>query len=255
MSSATAPSYAPILDEPNPRRDEAPGVQGLLRASPPRPNDAARCGAVLLYALAFGVVVKLGFSAQEKPIEEQSMIELATIPPEEAPAEEAPAPPEEPDLPESPPPEPEAAAPLPEVKPPPPKPVQKPKPKVEKERPRREARPAPAERAKASGPRVDAPAARAPAPAGAQTSAIANHFHACMQRAASNAYPESQAPRHARVGYRAVFGPTGALVSYSITPSGNGAFDAIANRLGGRCGSVPAPGKSVSLSGALTFSP
>jgi outer membrane biosynthesis protein TonB len=253
MSSATAPRYAPILDEPFPRRDETPGVQGLLRSSPPRPNYAARCGAVLLYALAFGAVVELGFSVQEKPIEEQSVIELAPIPADET-VEEEPPPPEEPDLPEPPPPEPEAVAPLPEVKPPPPKPVQKPKPKVEKDRPRREPKPA-AERARAVGQRTEAPAARAPAPAGAQTSAIANHFHACMQRAASNAYPESQAPRRARVGYRAVFGPTGSLVSYSITSSGNAAFDAIANRLGRRCGSVPAPGKSVSLSGALTFSP
>ena len=254
MSMATAQRYAPALNEP-PLHDRASGALGLLIRPAPKANYAARCGAVALYALAFAAILKFGFSVQQKPVEEQSVIELATIPVDETPAPDEPAPPDEPDLPEPPPPAPEAAAPVPEVKPAPPKPVQKPKPKVEKERPRHEARPAPAERAKASGPRVDAPAVRAPAPVGAPTSAIANHFHACMQRAASNAYPESQAPRHARVGYRAVFGPTGALVSYSITPSGNGAFDAIANRLGGRCGSVPAPGKSVSLSGALTFSP
>jgi protein TonB len=254
MSLATAPRYAHSFDE-FPLSEDASGAQRLLSAPSPRPNYAIRCGAVVLYALAFGAIVTLGFSVQDKPIEEQAVIELAPIPAEETPEEEAPAPPEPEELPEPPPPAPEAAAPVPEVKPPPPKPVPKPKPKVEKERLRHEPRPAPAERARTSGPRTDAPAARAPAPAGVPTSAIANHFHACMQRAASNAYPESQAPRRARVAYHAVFGPTGSLASYSITPSGNAAFDAIANRLGGRCGSVPAPGKSVSLSGALTFSP
>jgi protein TonB len=254
MSLATAPRYTPAIDD-LPLHDEASGAQGLLNAPSPRPNHAVRCGAVILYALAFGAILRLGFGVHEQPVEEQNVIELAPIPADETPEEEQPALPEPEELPEPPPPAPEAAAPVPEVKPPPPKPVPKPKPKVEKERPRHEPRPAPAERARASGPRTEAPAARAPAPTGAPTSAIANHFHACMQRAASNAYPESQAPRRARVGYRAVFGPTGSLVSYSITPSGVGAFDAIANRLGARCGSVPAPGKSVSLSGALTFSP
>jgi protein TonB len=251
MSLATAPRYAPVIDDLA-LPDDASGAQGLLSATSPRPNYAIRCGAVVCYALAFAAILKFGFDVQEKPVEELNTIELAPIPADDTPEEEQPALPEPEELP---PPAPEAAAPVPEVKPPPPKPVPKPKPKVEKERPRHEPRPAPAERARASGPRTEVPAARAPAPTGAPTSAIANHFHACMQRAASNAYPESQAPRRARVGYRAVFGPTGSLVSYSITPSGVGAFDAIANRLGARCGSVPAPGKSVSLSGALTFSP
>ncbi len=76
-----------------------------------------------------------------------------------------------------------------------------------------------------------------------------------MQRAAANAYPESQAPRTAHISYRATFSASGSLTSYSISGSGNGAFDAVAQRLGSRCGSVPAPGKPVSLSGSLTFSP
>ncbi|MFY9834404.1 MAG: energy transducer TonB, partial [Methylocystis sp.] len=80
-------------------------------------------------------------------------------------------------------------------------------------------------------------------------------FHACMQRAAANAYPESQAPRTAHISYHATFGASGSLTSYSISGSGNAAFDAVAQRLGARCGSVPAPGKPVSLSGSLTFSP
>ncbi|MBY6242243.1 hypothetical protein [Methylosinus sp. Sm6] len=250
MSLATAARYAPPLQELA-FDDDASGAQGLLRASPPRANYAARCGAVILYALAFAAIVSVGFSVDNKPVEELSVIELAPIPVDETPEEETP-PPAEPDLPEPPPPAPEAVEPLPQVKPPPPKPA--PKPKVEKERPRHEPRPA-AERTRASGPRVDAPAARAPTPVGATPSAIANVFHACMQRAAANAYPEAQSPRRAHIGYHATFSATGSLVSYSIVSSGNAAFDAVANRLAARCGTVPAPGKTVTLPGAITFSP
>lgn len=243
MSLATASRYAPTFED-SALVDSSSGVPGLLQPNAPRPNYVARGGAVLLYAAALVATVTLGFRAQENPVEEQAVIELAPMPVDEPPPDDPP-PPDEPDLPEPLPPEPEALAPLPEVKPPPPKPVERPKPKVEKERPRQAPNPAPA-----------IPAARAPAaPPGATPSAIANHFHACMQRAAANAYPDSQAPRTARVGYRATFSASGSLLSYSITPSGNGAFDAVANRLGGRCGSVPAPGKSVGLSGSLTFSP
>jgi hypothetical protein len=197
----------------------------------------------VLYTASIWAILTLGFAVDNKPAEELAVIELAPIPVDE-PQDEEPPPPAEPDLPEPPPPEPDAMAPEP---PPPPKPV--PKPKVERPREPRPERPRP------SVPRVDVPAARAPTPVGATPSAVANVFHACMQRAAANAYPEAQAPRKAHIGYHATFGATGSLLSYSISPSGNPAFDAVANRLAGRCGAVPAPGKTVSLSGGLTFSP
>jgi periplasmic protein TonB len=231
------------------------GAQGLLGQKAPPPNYRAQGVAAILYALAIGGVLTLGFRSAEAPVEEIQAIELAPIPIDEPPPDETP-PLAEPETFEPPPPEAlDPIAPVDDVKPPP-KPVEKPRPEKKPEKPvertqRRDAAPSP--RAAA---RSDVPAARAPAAApGVPTSAIANHFHACMQRAAANAYPESQAPRTARVGYHATFSATGSLASYTITPSGNAAFDAVANRLGGRCGSVPAPGKPVSLSGSLTFSP
>lgn len=241
MSLATAPRYAPAFDEP-PALETSSGVQALLQPKAPRPNFVARGGAAAAYLLALAAVVTYGFKPQDITAEEQNAIELAPVPTDEQP-EEPPPVPAEPDETEPPPLAPEAIEPLPDVKPPPPKPT--PKPRAE---PRAAPRPA--------GPRVDAPAVRAPpAKPDVPTSAIANFFHACMARAAANAYPESQAPRTARVGYHATFSASGALVSFSITPSGNGAFDAVASRLGGRCGSLPAPGRPVSLSGALTFRP
>jgi protein TonB len=260
MSLAAAPAYRATYQQSVQAAAVTSGAQSLLHGGPQRPNYPARIGAVLAYLALLGAVVTVGFKTSDAPIEEQQVIELAPVPVDEPPPEEVTPPPEPLDIPEPPPPLAlDPIAPIEEVKPPPPKPVERPKPKVEKRvehapAPRRDAHPV-APRAQ-SAPRSAAPAVRAPAaPPGATPSLIANHFHGCMQRAAANAYPESQAPRSARISYHASFSATGSLTSYSISPSGNGAFDAVANRLGSRCGSVPAPGRPVSLSGSLTFSP
>lgn len=234
------------------------GVHGLLQPKPQRPHYPAQIGAAAVYALLLGAVVTLSFKAAEAPIEEQQVIELAPMPVDEPPPEDILPPPEELSLPEPPPPLMDSIAPVEEVKPQP-KPL--PKPKIEKKvekpaKPHTDAKPVATTRAAPAGPKIDAPAVRAPAaPAGATPSAIANHFHSCMQRAAANAYPESMAPRTAHIAYHATFSATGSMTAFSISPSGVGPFDAVANRLGGRCGSVPAPGKPVSLSGSFTFSP
>jgi outer membrane biosynthesis protein TonB len=224
----------------------------LLSAKSPKQHHTAQGVALALYALLIGAALSTAFRPAQVVTEEEQTVELAPMPV----AEEPPPPPdqapiEQPEVDDTPPPPMalDPIAPIEEVKPAP-KPIEKVEKKVEK----------PVERKPAAAPRAvpaaRAPAARAPAaPPGAQVSEIANHFHACMQRAAANAYPESQAPRTAHISYHATFGPSGSLSSYSISGSGNAAFDAVAQRLGARCGSVPAPGKPVSLSGSLTFSP
>ncbi|BDV35636.1 MULTISPECIES: hypothetical protein [Methylocystis] len=256
MATAAAPNFDSADAAGDDFLVDPQGVQGLLQPSGLRPNYPAQLGAAALYALLLGLIVTLSFKAAEAPVEEQQVIELAPVPAEEPPPpEDTPPPPEELVLPDEPPPPPPVLDPIAPIEPP--KPIEKPaiKPKLEK----KIEKPVAAKPATARAPtaaRTDAPAVRAPAaPSGATASAIANQFHACMQRAAANAYPDSQAPRTAHIGYRATFGATGSMTSFSITPSGNGAFDAVANRLGGRCGSVAAPGKPVSLSGSFTFSP
>ena len=242
-SSAAAISSANSF----PADHRAHGAQSLLSAKPPQRHYTAQGVALALYALLIGAALTTAFKPAQVVTEEEQTVELAPMPV----AEEPPPPPdqapiEQPEVDDTPPPPMalDPIAPIEEVKPAP-KPVEKVEKKVDK----------PVERKPAAAPRA-VPAARAPAaPPGAQVSEIANHFHACMQRAAANAYPESQAPRTAHISYHATFGPSGSLTSYSISGSGNAAFDGVAQRLGARCGSVPAPGKPVSLSGSLTFSP
>jgi periplasmic protein TonB len=256
--AATSDYQAPYRDVESLADDRQRGAHALLKKSSHRPNYFASLGAAAAYLAILGAVVTIGFKANQTPIEEEQVVELAPLAVDEPPPEEdIPPPPEAMQLPEPPPPAAlDPIAPIEE-----PKPVEKPKPKkiVEKKTPPQTPRhnaPADAAPRRATTSATSAPAVRAPAaPPGATPSAIANHFHACMQRAAANAYPESQAPRTAHISYHASFSASGSLTSYSISPSGNGAFDAVANRLGSRCGSVPAPGKPVSLSGALTFSP
>ncbi len=256
MATAAAPNIEDARDMDDVFSFDPHGVQGLLQPKTQHPHYRAQIGAAAVYALLLGAVVTLSFKTAEAPVEEQQVIELATMPVEEPPPEEdVLPPPEELTLPEPPPPLMDPVAPVEEAKPAP-KPIQKPVPKVEKKierpvKPRNDAKPA-STRAATAGPKTDAPAVRAPAaPPGATPSAIANHFHACMQRAASS----FEAPLPGRVSYHATFSATGSLTSYSISPSGKGPLDSIASRLGGRCGSVPAPGKPVSLSGVISFSP
>jgi outer membrane biosynthesis protein TonB len=224
-----------------PSDHRAVGAQSLLSAMPPKRHYPAQGAALALYALLLGAAVTTAFKPAQVVTEEEQTVELAPMPVAEEPPPPDQAPIEQPEVDDTPPPPMalDPIAPIEEVKPAP-KPVDKVEKKVEK----------PVERKQPAAPRAAVPAA----PPGAQVSEIANHFHACMQRAAANAYPESQAPRTARISYHATFGPSGSLSSYSISGSGNAAFDAVAQRLGARCGSVPAPGKPVSLSGSLTFS-
>lgn len=258
MASATAPNFEAASEASGEFLWDPHGVQSLLQPKPQRSHLRAQIGAAAVYALILGTVVTLSFKTSESPIEEQQVIELAPIPAEEPPPPEDVLPQLEELLPEPPPPPMmDPVAPVEEVKP---KPIIKPVRKVEKKvetpvkphadaKPRPDARPT---RATNAGPRTDAPAMRAPAPPpGATPSAIANQFHACMQRAASS----FEAPLPGRVSYHATFSATGSMTSYSITPSGKGPLDSIASRLGGRCGSAPAPGKPISLSGVISFSP
>ncbi|HXY57764.1 MAG TPA: energy transducer TonB [Methylocystis sp.] len=249
MSLAAAPTYEAPFNEPALREDASAGAQNLLHLEPPPPNYPARVGAIALYLLALGAIVTVGFKTNETPIEEQQVIELAPLPVEEPQVEDTPPPPEAIDIPDIPPPE--AISPMVPIEQPQPveKPkVEKPKPQpVQKVAPRAPTHPVAAAK---PAPHVAAPPMRAPAPPpGATASAIANQFHACMQRAASN----YDAPRSGRVSYSASFSASGSLTSYSISPSGVAALDSIASRLGGRCGSVAAPGRPVSLSGAISF--
>jgi outer membrane biosynthesis protein TonB len=226
----------------------AHGAQSLLSGKPPKQHYTAQGIALALYALLIGAALTTAFKPAQVVTEEEQTVELAPMPvDEEPPPPPDQAPIEQPQVDDTPPPPMalDPIAPIEEAKPTP-KPIEKVEKKVDK----------PVERKQTAAPRAAVPVARAPAaPPGAQVSEIANHFHACMQRAAANAYPESQAPRTAHISYHATFGPSGSLSSYSISGSGNAAFDAVAQRLGARCGSVPAPGKPVSLSGSLTFSP
>jgi outer membrane biosynthesis protein TonB len=256
MPSAVAPNFD-AAEAVDPYVFDPHGAQSLLTPGRLPSNYPAQIGAAAVYALILGAIVTLSFKTAEVPVEEQQVIELAPIPEEEPPPpEDTPPPMEEQALPDPPPPPMmDPIAPVEEVKPPP-KPVEKPIPKVEKKveapRPRMEAKPRPETRPAPAAPRADVPGVRAPAaPPGATPSAIANTFHACMQRAASS----FEAPLPGRVSYHATFSATGSLTSYSISPSGKGPLDSIASRLGGRCGSVPAPGKPVSLSGVISFSP
>ena len=232
---------------------DPPGAQNLLMLKPARQFYLAEIAAVGLYAL----IIASGLYYQSKPIEAppEEPLELV-LAPAEPPPEEPPPPPEEVRAPEPPPPPPEAVAPpVAPIEPPkkiePPKPKPKPVPKVEhKPIPKVEHKPQP-QPARVARVREEAAPAR-PVPAGASASVIANQLHGCLARAGASLYPESQKPRSAHVGYRALISASGS-VSFSWSSSGNPAFDAAAQRAGARCGSVEAPGRPAALSGAINF--
>lgn len=252
MSLADAPRLAtPYLEADLPQAaDASAGAQSLLHLAPPPPNYPARVGAIVVYLALLGLFVTVGFKTADTPIEEQPVVELAPIPVEEPPPEDTPPPPEAMDIPDLPPPPAfDPIAPVDDVKP-----VEKPKPqpKIEKLKPRAETPPArEAKPAKGAPKPAAVPAARAPAaPAGATISEAANHYHACLQRAAASMEP----PVGGRVTYHATVSATGAITSFSITSSSNPSLASLAQRLGARCGSVPAPGRAGSLTGGISFS-
>jgi len=233
--------------------DNATGAQSLLHIAAPPPNYPARVGAIAAYFALLAAVVTVGFKTPEAPVDEQQVVELAPIPDEEPPPpDEAPPLPETMEIPDVPPPALDPIAPVEE-----PKPVEKPKPvpkvekPVERPKPRTDARPTPTRR-DAKPRAAAAPAARAPAaPPGATLSASANAYHSCLQRAAGSMEP----PVGGRVSYHATVSATGAVTSFSVTSSSNPALASLAQRIGGRCGSVPAPGRPGVLNGAISFVP
>ena len=218
-------------------------------------------GAIIAYLLLLAAFLTVGFRANETPVEELQVVELAPLPAEdEAPPEDVPPPPETMPLDELPPPP--ALQPIAPVEAK--KPIEKPKPikKVEKVEKPAERKPAPSHEARPASerPARHEHAERKPAAAtsriaapeakpGATMSEAANALHACLQRAASNV----DAPRSGRVSYHASISASGSVTSFSISSSGNAALDGIASRIGARCSSVPAPGKPGSLSGAISF--
>lgn len=219
-------------------------TQSLLIPDGGRPNYPVRIAAVLGYALLLGIAVNFSLPHSETATEEP--LELVVVP---SPAIDQPPPPEEIPQPEElddTPPPPEAIEPVAPVEPPKP-PAPKPVPKVVEKKPPTP-RPAAAPRQEA------APSQGAAANANAQQSIAANQFLSCMQRSARNAAPDSPIPKHGRVAYRATFGANGAMTGFSIvSSSGNPTLDAIATRVGSRCGSLPAIGRAFAISGGVVF--
>ncbi len=249
MTLAAAPRFDAPLQEPDPADPATEsGAQSLLRLPAPPPNYIARVSAIVAYLLLLAAFLTVGFHANEAPVEELQVVELAPLP-EEAP-EDDPPPPETMELDELPPPP--ALQPIAPVEQ---KPVQPPKPikKVEKPVERKPAQAHSAsdrrEHAERNPGAATSRTAASEAKPGATMSQAANAFHACLQRAAANV----DAPRAGRVTYHASVSASGAVSGFSVSSSGNAALDGIASRLGARCSSVPAPGRPGSLSGGISF--
>lgn len=230
------------------------GAQTLLLPQRPKASYIVQGAAVAIYALALtGMAL---YSAHPAPPAEEDAIELVMLPPP-APEEQA-VPPPEPPLPVAEatpqPPEPDAPPPPPVAEEPAVAPVEPPKPKpkpVPQPKPKAaEPKPAPAKHASA--------AAQAPAniPPNAIASGYANQVHARIAAAAAAVVPRSVLAAHqaGRVGYHIVISPSGSVVSQSITPSGNPAFDTAAAQALARA-SFPATGmtRNASLTGAIVF--
>jgi outer membrane biosynthesis protein TonB len=252
MTAAFAPTLSARSAVPQTECNSAPsGAQNLLTLKSARQNYIAEAVAVGVYALILVAALTYTTSPQQAPAEEPMELVMEAPPP----AVEEPKPPEpeavkppEPEV-EEPPPPPAAIEPaVAPVEPPkviePPKPKPKPKPVAKPVEHKVPATPRPV---------AAAPVRAAPVPAGATPSAIANQIHMRLARAAANAYPESQKPRSARISYRVMVDASGHITSFSISPSGNPAFDAVASRLGGRIGAVDPPGRPAALSGVINF--
>lgn len=208
--------------------------------------------AVALYALVLVWLATFTLRHAEPVVEEP--LELVMLPPEpELPALEEPPPPIEESQEEPPPPpiaeEPEPVAP---VEPKPVIPEKKPIPVKKKI----------ADKPPAQEPHRPATATPSPgtssAPAtNAIPSGYANQIFARVSRTASTTTARAAIARgqSGRVGYRLVIGPTGQLISKSISPSGNPAFDLAAAEALARAAPFPPTGVSrpISLSGAIVY--
>lgn len=243
MTAAAAQSLIlgrePIAATPNIR-----AAQSLLIPNGDRQNYPVRIAAILAYALLLGAALTFSAPQNEPTVEEP--LELVVVPSpavDQPPPEEIP-PPEE--LDDTPPPPPEAIEPVAPIEPPKP-PAPKPVPKVVEKKP-------PTPRPTAAPRQEAAPSQGVATNANAQQSIAANQFLSCMQRSARNAAPDSPIPKHGRVAYRAIFGANGAMTGFNIvTSSGNPTLDAIATRVGSRCGSLPAIGRVFAVSGGVVF--
>jgi len=125
-----------------------------------------------------------------------------------------------------------------------PAPIEEPPPVAEHKPPVEQPRHAPA-----------APARTGPTtvPPNAIASSYANQVHARIAHAA--VFPHALAHQAARVGYHIVISPSGSVISQSISPSGNPAFDTAAREALARAAPFPATGltRPASLSGAIVF--
>jgi len=247
MSSALAPADLGLDEFELPPLISSAGAQTLLALKGTKPSFWTQSTALLLYALVLAVAFT--YAARPAPPVEEDAIELVMLPPvvpeeQPAPIEEPPpvaeqTPPEE-KLEEPPPPvaeEPVAPKPLPKPKP---------KPKVAEHKPPVEQRHAPAPAAPArTGPTT--------VPPNAIASSYANQVHARIAHAA--VFPHALAHQAARVGYHIVISPSGSVISQSISPSGNPAFDTAAREALARAAPFPATGltRPASLSGAIVF--
>lgn len=253
MTAAFAPTLSARSAIPQTESFSPPsGAQNLLTLKSARQNYIAEAVAVGVYALILAAALTYSTTPQQAPAEEPMELVMEAPPPvveEPKPPEPEAIKPPEPEVEEPPPPPPAAIEPaVAPVEPPkaiePPKPKPKPKPVAKPVEHKAPATPRPV---------AAAPVRAAPVPAGATPSAIANQIHMRLARAAANAYPESQKPRSARISYRVMVDASGHITSFSITPSGNPAFDGVASRLGGRIGTVDPPGRPAALSGVINF--
>lgn len=276
MTSALAPqlNFFPVGGEAAAAEND--GAHSLLRSHAFRPAYLAQGGAILVYALA---LAGLCYLAKPKPVPQDQPIELTmveddapapldtpdTAPTPPATSEQTPTPPDAPPVTDPTPPEQTALA-TPDT--PPPDPDLPPPPVDQQETVAPVAPPPPPPAAVKHRQRPQAVAARtassrhtaaAPAAASGGSSAApsyyANEVHARIASVASDTAPDGFSGS-GRVSYRIVIGPSGELISKSITPSGNVLFDRAAAEALARAAPFPPSGmaRPVSLHGAIAFS-
>jgi len=248
--------------EPNLSPSPLNGAQQLLLPGRQKPLYIAQGAALAVYLLALAGATLYTSKPTEAP--QEDALELVMLPPA-APAEEQPAPPPEvpPPVAEETPPEPMPEEPVKEDLAPPPPVAEEPavapvEPVKEKPKP-----PAPKPKPKAAVQKPQPHAAQSsagsnqPVPANAIASGYANQVHTRIAKAAASTVPRAALARHetGRVAYHIVISPTGAVVSQSITPSGNADFDRAAQQALAKAGPFPATGmtRAASLSGAIVF--
>jgi protein TonB len=231
------------------------GAQSLLVPKQGRPSYLIFGAAFVIYALVMGVMATR--MATPAPTVQDDALELVMLPPavpEEKPPVEEPPPP----IPDVTPPEtleapPPPVAEEPAVAPIEPKPVQKPLPKPKAVPPK------PVAQKPREVPHAVEQTQAAPAnvPPNAIASGYANQVFARISRAAAGSAPRGALgrPETGRVGYHIVISPSGALVSQSLTSSGNAAVDAAAKIALARAAPFPATGmtRPAAISGAIVF--